>query len=258
MKRFVVAGNWKMHATVEEARNIAEDLTRGIEKSLAGSGSGTPTAVDVVVCPPYTALHAVLPVIAESPIALGAQNCHHLENGPYTGDVSAAMLADAGCSWVIVGHSERRTFHHEYDELIGEKALAALTHRLTPILCVGESLQQREEGRTTSVVTSQIERFVHAAGSGALAASVIAYEPIWAIGTGRAATPEQAEEVHLTIRTMCEETYGLSPTIVYGGSVTADNATDLFACPNIDGALVGGASLKADSFLAIVRAAASA
>jgi triosephosphate isomerase len=168
------------------------------------------------------------------------------------------MLIDAGCSFVIVGHSERRRDAGETDEVVAAKALAAETAGLTPILCIGETLEQRDRGETERVVIGQLERFVHAAGSGCLAGCVIAYEPVWAIGTGRSATPDQAQEVHSLVRMACEEEYGLSPVLLYGGSVSETNAADLFTMPDVDGALVGGASLKAQSFLAIVDAAVNA
>jgi triosephosphate isomerase len=240
VKRMLVVGNWKM--------NVGE---YGSLKPETGN------QVDVVICPPFTALQQVRAAIEPAGIGLGGQNCHHEASGAFTGEISASMLAEAGCTWVIVGHSERRRDAGETNTLIGAKALAALAAGLAPIVCIGESLEQRETGETMHVVTTQVQEFVKAAGTGALAASVLAYEPIWAIGTGRAATAEQAQEVHAMLRTLCEEQYGLSPTILYGGSVTPDNAAELFAKVDIDGALVGGASLRADSFLAIVNAAAT-
>lgn len=255
MKRLMVAGNWKMHTTVGPARTLAKELVRGLD---IRDRHGAEAMVDIVICPPFTSLLAVSEVVASSAIALGGQNCHSQQQGAHTGEISAQMLADVGCSYVILGHSERRKEFAETNETIANKALSAAASGLNVILCVGETLEQRDAGSTQEVVCTQIREFVQHAGSGCLAACTIAYEPIWAIGTGRAASPEQANEVHSQIRTMCEEDYGLSPMLLYGGSVTPDNAAQLFCMPDIDGALVGGASLKSSSFLGIIDAAISA
>ncbi len=253
MKRMMVAGNWKMFSTVNSATQLIEGIVGGLPSPVTERNGDSQT--DVVICPPYTVLGTAAHLLANSPIALGGQNCHHEQEGAFTGEVSAQMLTDIGCSYVILGHSERRRDYHESNSLIALKALAAVTAGLTPIVCVGESLEQRERGETADVVGTQLTEFVHGAGSGCLAASIIAYEPVWAIGTGKAATPEQAQEVHADIRRRCEEQYGLSPMILYGGSVNANNAQSLFQQVDIDGALVGGASLSVESFLAIIKAA---
>jgi len=211
----------------------------------------------VVVCPPAIALGTVRAALAQSDIMLGAQNMHQAESGAYTGEVSAAMLAALGCTHVILGHSERRALFGETDQIINSKIKAALLARLVPIFCVGEVLAERREGRAEEVVAAQVRGGLKGIGASDVLASVIAYEPVWAIGTGETATPAQADEMHAAIRRVLTELYGEnlsdSVSILYGGSVNDKNIDELIARPNIDGALVGGASLKAESFLRIMQ-----
>lgn len=257
MKQRIVAGNWKMHTR----RGEASDLVAGI---LHHVGQLTlPDSLDVVVCPPFVwieqtvaALHGARSMCPS--VHCGAQDCHEEISGAYTGDVSAQMIADIGCDYVIVGHSERRQYYGESNSRVARKLRAALAAGLRPIVCVGESADERTSGRTVDVVTQQINELVDGAGADALNASVIAYEPLWAIGTGVAASPEQAQEVHHTIRVRLTELSAPSTPILYGGSVNALNASAYFQCADIDGALVGGASLNADVFVSIVSAAVAA
>jgi triosephosphate isomerase len=247
----LVAGNWKMHGNrAEAARLVGELITRG-----AGRGED-----EVVVCPPFVYLADVRNQLDGSRIALGAQDVCAEEAGAHTGEVSAAMLADIGCRYVIVGHSERRALYGESDALVARKFVAAGRHALTPILCVGESLAERESDATRAVILRQLDAVLGLAGIGAFAAAVVAYEPVWAIGTGRTATPAQAQEVHALIRGRIGEkdaTIAASLRVLYGGSVKAGNAAELFTMPDVDGGLIGGASLKADEFASICAAAES-
>lgn len=252
MRTPVIAGNWKMNKTPAEAAELARVLVAEI---------GGVTGVERVLCPPFVALPAVAPLLAGTGIGLGAQNIHWEKSGAFTGEVSAPMLVGLA-QYVIIGHSERRQYFGETDETVNKKVKSALAHGLTPIICVGENLAENEAGQTGDVVT----RHVRSAYAGLSAAdalkTIIAYEPVWAIGTGRAATPEQANGVMgRYIRQLLAELYSVAVAealrIQYGGSVTAANAAALFAQPEIDGALVGGASLKAAEFTAIVRAAGS-
>lgn len=248
-RRLLVAGNWKMHGQ----RADAERLVGG----LIARGAGTGRA-EVVVCPPFVHLADAGRQLAGSGIALGAQDVCAEESGAHTGEVAASMLADVGCRYVIVGHSERRAMYGEDDALVARKFEAARRHGLVPILCVGETLAERDAGATERVVLRQLDAVLAAAGAGALAAAVVAYEPVWAIGTGRTATPEQAQQVHALIRGRIAEKDGriaASLRVLYGGSVKAGNALELFAMPDVDGGLVGGASLQAEEFVAICRAA---
>jgi len=219
------------------------------------------SGVDVAVCPPSVYLHDVGAAIRGSSIGLGAQNVNQAADGAFTGEISCGMLKDLGCSYVILGHSERRAIFGETDSMVNEKLKAVLKAGLTPIVCVGETLEQREAGKTQSVVQGQCIGSLAGLTGEEMAATVLAYEPVWAIGTGKTATPAQAEEVHADIRGLLTKQFGASVAekvvIQYGGSVKADNAMDLLSQPNIDGALVGGASLKSDSFLAIIRAASA-
>jgi triosephosphate isomerase len=244
-----IAGNWKMHGRAGEARALAA----GLKERLGGV-----TNVDVGIAPPFTALDTVHGEIAGTSILLGGQNLHEEPKGAFTGEISAAMLVEAGCQFVIVGHSERRQFFGETDAGVAKKLRAAAAAGLVPIVCVGETLAEREAGRTEAVVEGQIRGALTGLGDVA-PGLVVAYEPVWAIGTGRTATPEQAEEVHAKIRGWLREILGAeraeATRIQYGGSVKADNAKTLLSQPNIDGALVGGASLDAASFEAIVLAA---
>lgn len=247
-----VAGNWKMNSNRASAAELA--------RALAGH-LGRNEAVDVAVCPPAPFLLAVHEEIAGSLIALGAQNMYFEKSGAFTGEVSPAMLADCGCKYVILGHSERRAVFGEDDELVNRKVLAALAQGLHPILCVGETLAQREAGQTNQIVAAQLRAGLVGVRPEQMRDVTIAYEPVWAIGTGRVASPEQAEEVHAFLRQSLNDMYGadLAQTvrIQYGGSVKGDNAAGLLSQPNVDGALVGGASLKIEEFLEIVRAAAA-
>ena len=245
MRRKLVVGNWKMHGS----RPANAEL-------LAAIVGGRPYACDVAVCVPYPYLTETAASLAGSDVRWGAQDCSAHEQGAFTGEVSVPMLAEFGCRYVIVGHSERRAYHAESDLLVAQKAQAALGRGITPIVCVGETLEQREAGETDAVVKRQlaavIHQLAHCAGE-----IVVAYEPVWAIGTGRTATPEQAQAVHAVLRAQLQAATGHAARmrIVYGGSVKADNAKALFAMPDIDGGLIGGASLKAADFLAICRAA---
>ena len=251
MRTKIIAGNWKMNKTPAEAVALAQALVAEI-----GSVSG----VERVIVPPFVALAGVAPVLAGSGIGLGAQNLHWADSGAYTGEVSAPMLKGL-CQYVVIGHSERRQYFGETDESVNKKTRAALTHGLTPIVCVGETLAQYEAGETGAVVSGQVKAAFAEIPAADVLKTVIAYEPIWAIGTGRAATPEGANAVIADhIRAVIAGLYGADVAaalrIQYGGSVTAANAAELLAQPDIDGALVGGASLKAADFGVIVRAAA--
>jgi len=242
MRARLVAGNWKMHGS--RARNAA--LLDAILAQLGGA-AGAQSAV----CAPYPYLAQLAERLAGTPLAWGAQNVSEHAQGAYTGEVSAAMLAELGCRYVIVGHSERRQLYGETDATVAAKFAAASSAGLTPILCVGETLAEREAGTTEAIVARQLDAVVSRTGRRSLEAAVIAYEPVWAIGTGRTATPEQAQAVHAFVRRRA----GPAARLLYGGSVKAANARAIFAMPDVDGGLIGGASLQADEFVAIVRAA---
>jgi len=251
MRQRLVAGNWKMHGTRDGVKALIGELKAGIDRVKTAQ---------VAVCPPYVFLPEVRDMLQGSAIALGAQDVCQIDGeGAYTGEVSAAMLSEFDCRYVIVGHSERRHIYDESDTLVVEKFVAARRQGLTPILCVGETLDQRESDQTEKVIGDQLEAlFVLEHGADQLAHAVIAYEPVWAIGTGRTATPDQAQEVHAFIRRKVADynpAIAEQVAILYGGSVKAGNAADLFAMADIDGGLIGGASLKADEFLAICAAA---
>jgi triosephosphate isomerase len=246
----LIAGNWKMNLGQEEATKLINGIAEGI-KDIEG--------IDVLVAPPFTSLAAVKEAIGESPIFLAAQNMHWEKSGPFTGEISPQMLVEAGCSHVILGHSERRSLFKESNEMIDLKANAAIAAGLIPIICVGETLEERDSGNTFEVVKGQLAgslKTLTEAGE-MPKTTILAYEPVWAIGTGRTATPEQAQEIHHFIREWINEAFERdsadSTRILYGGSVKPDNAKDLMSRPDIDGALVGGASLKADSFMGIIR-----
>jgi triosephosphate isomerase len=243
-----MAGNWKMNKTVGEAL----DLVRELKASLSGV-----KAVEIAVAPPFTALYAIHKELEGSPIHLAAQNLYWEEKGAFTGEISPLMLKEIGCHYVILGHSERRQFFGETDETVNRRVKAALVQGLKVIFCIGEILKEREEGKTFSVIERQVEGGLKGLGDQEMKNMVVAYEPVWAIGTGKTATPEQAEEVHRFIRGKLEKLYSREVSeeirIQYGGSVTPENIRGLMNQPNIDGALVGGASLKADSFSKIVR-----
>ena len=247
MRKKLVAGNWKMHGSLAE--NAA--LLAALKPALAG--------IKAVVCVPFPFLAQAQAELTGSSIAWGAQNVSEQAKGAFTGEVSAAMLLEFGCTYVIVGHSERRSLYGESDALVASKYKAAQAAGLTPILCVGESLEERESGVTEAVVARQLDAVIDAAGVGSLAKAVIAYEPVWAIGTGKTASPEQAQAVHAFIRSkIAALDAGVADQLViqYGGSVKAANASELMAQPDIDGGLIGGASLVADEFVAICQAAA--
>jgi triosephosphate isomerase len=254
-RRRIVAGNWKMNLDHAAAVALTKDVA---------AGAASCTGVDLVLCPPAIYLEAVASALqladgsSPSGVTLGGQNLHDQPKGAFTGEIAPAMLVDVGCRWCIVGHSERRTLFGETDQIINTKAKAALAAGLTPIVCVGETLEEREQDRTAAVVTAQIDGSLAGFSAADLAGTVIAYEPVWAIGTGKVATPEQAQEVHALIRGllagMASPAVAADVTIQYGGSVKPDNAASLAAQPDIDGALVGGASLKADDFLGIAAA----
>ena len=247
MRPWMVAGNWKMHNTVKEAVTLALAVKQGSE----GVKGGT-----VVIAPVFTALASVSEAVKGSHVKLAAQNVFYEEKGAYTGEVAPAMLLDVGCEYVIIGHSERRKYFHETDESVNSKVKKALVTGLKPIVCVGETEEEREKGVTEFVVGSQIRKGLY--GVESLKNIVIAYEPVWAIGTGKNATPREAQEVHAFIRSLLKKTYGeeaAAVLVLYGGSVTKDNIGDLISMDDIDGALVGGASLKSDGFLGIIKAA---
>ncbi len=250
MRKPFIAGNWKMNML----RDSSLALVKGLIELLPASDQ-----VEVAVCPPSVYLSDVAQALKGTRIGLGAQNMYHEKEGAFTGELSGGMLKDIGCSHVILGHSERRQFFGETDKSVNQKTLAALAIGLTPIVCVGETLAEREADETTKVIDTQCRGSLAGLTPEQAAKIVIAYEPVWAIGTGKTATPAQAEEVHAHIRALLVQLFG-KPTadglrIQYGGSVKADNAAELLRQPNIDGALVGGASLKADGFAAIVKAA---
>lgn len=248
VRRPIIAGNWKMHKTVAEARKLGLDV-KNAAVNIA-------QRVDVVVCPPSSALLAVAEVLKGSDIKLGAQNCFWEDMGAYTGEISPVMLKDLGCAYVIVGHSERRTNFGETDQSVARKATALLRHGLSPIVCVGERLEERDSGKTKDVVRGQVLGSLAGIDAEGMLDTVVAYEPVWAIGTGRTATPDQAQEVHAFIRNILIDIHGLEVAlrvrIQYGGSVKPENIAVLMAQADIDGALVGGASLEASSFARIL------
>ncbi len=246
MPRRLVVGNWKMNGSGAANATLLAGL-RGVVSGLA----------EVAVCAPFVYLAEVREALGESPIVWGAQDCSAFESGAYTGEVSASMLAEFGCRYVLVGHSERRSYHRETDQQVADKAKAALGHGVTPIVCVGETLDERDGGRTDEVVKRQLSTVIHTLGA-CVGQIVVAYEPVWAIGTGRTASVAQAQAVHAVLRAQLHaavDAQAAGMRILYGGSMKADNAPALFAARDIDGGLIGGASLKADDFNAI-RAAA--
>jgi triosephosphate isomerase len=246
----MIAGNWKMHKTLTEAVSLAGGIREGVSEI---------EKTQVVLCPPFTALAAVAQVVGRSNVALGAQNVYWETEGAYTGEISPKFLVDVGCEWVIVGHSERRKYFGETDQSVNRRITAALNSQLDSIVCVGETLEQREQGITESVVETQVRGAFNGLGRQELGKLVVAYEPVWAIGTGKTASPDMANDVHIYIRKLIAELYdGESASamrVLYGGSVTPDNITSLIAMSDIDGALVGGASLKAPSFVDIAKRA---
>lgn len=252
-RRKIVAGNWKMNLDRAQGRALAKAVV---------DRRGEAAAAELVLCPPAVYLESVGATVAGSDVSLGGQNAHDRSGGAFTGEVAPAMLVDLGCRHVILGHSERRTLCGETDAIVNAKTKAALAAGLVPIVCVGETLEEREAGRTADVVATQVKGSLAGLSAADLEKVVVAYEPVWAIGTGKVATPEQAQEVHALIRGLlgglAAPAVAARVRIQYGGSVKPDNAADLAAQPDIDGALVGGASLKADDFLAIAAAFARA
>jgi len=247
MRRPILAANWKMQKTTGEAEAFVRTFL-----PLVKNASG----VDVVIAPPFTALERVAAALRGSEVALAAQNLNAEEEGAFTGEIAPRMLADLGCSYAIVGHSERRTLYGETNQGVAAKAAAVLAHQMRPIVCVGESLEQREGGQTSAVIGSQIDESLSGLPRARAAEIVVAYEPIWAIGTGRTATPEMAQEVHAMIRDQLRSRFGEAGAeirIQYGGSVKPENVRDLMGQADIDGALVGGASLDPESFAKIVH-----
>jgi triosephosphate isomerase len=249
MRKKVIAGNWKMNKDLTESQNLISKLASGL--------SGKQLNCDVIICPPFTSLSEANSLIKNTPVKLGAQNLYFQESGAYTGEISAKMLKSVGCEYVIVGHSERRTIFKEQDDLINEKIKAALGAGLKPIFCIGETLGEREKGIEKDILKTQLSGGLNEISIEQLKSIIIAYEPVWAIGTGKTATPAQAEEMHDFIRTYIKDDFtpesAENLTIQYGGSVKPENAKDLLNQKDIDGALVGGACLNADSFISIIE-----
>ena len=247
MRKHLIAGNWKMYKTPKQAKELAEELK---------SGLANVKDVDIVICPPFTALPTVAQVVRGSNIGLGAQNMHYETKGAFTGEISPEFLLELGCKYVILGHSERRQYFNETDELINKKLITALKINLYPIFCIGEKLSERESGKTFDIIKNQLALGLMKIREG-IDNIIIAYEPIWAIGTGKTATPKQAAEVHGFIRDWLKKDYNQTVAeekrIVYGGSVKPDNVDELMAEQDIDGALVGGASLEEQSFIRLVK-----
>ncbi len=249
MRKILIAGNWKMNGNSARSRELVTGILAGLSANAAA---------DVLVCPPFPYLASVAGQVAGTAVALGAQNLSEHAAGAHTGEVAADMLLDVGCRYVIVGHSERRTLYSESSEQVAAKTRAALVAGLVPIVCVGETLAERESGWTDAVITEQLDAVLAVCGVAALSKAVVAYEPVWAIGTGQVATPQQAQDVHAQIRDRFaseDETIAANLRLLYGGSMKGENAPGLLAMPDIDGGLIGGASLKAADFLAIVAAA---
>ncbi|MDE6757151.1 MAG: triose-phosphate isomerase, partial [Muribaculaceae bacterium] len=246
----IVAGNWKMNTTLAEGVGLAKDVNEALK--------GFTPNCDVVIAVPFTHLASVNAVIDSSKLGLGAENCADHKSGAYTGEVSAAMVASTGATYVILGHSERRQYYGETSEILKEKVALALENNLTPIFCIGEVLEERENGTYLDVVKKQIEEALFGMSAADFSKLILAYEPVWAIGTGKTATDDQAEEMHAFIRKVIADKYGNevaeNTSILYGGSCKPSNAPQLFAKPNVDGGLIGGASLDAESFMGIVKA----
>jgi len=250
MRKKVIAGNWKMNMNLHQSQKLVSEIINGLGKD---------SKAEVIVCPPFTSLSEVNSLVKGTRVKLGAQNMFYEENGAYTAEISADMLKSVGCEYVILGHSERRVIFNESNELINKKVKAALSKGLKPIFCIGELLEQRENGQTMNVISMQVEKGLEGITAEQMKNIIIAYEPVWAIGTGKTATPEQAQEVHFFIRELVAKKYSTSVAeniiIQYGGSVKPDNSSELLSQEDIDGALVGGACLKADSFLSIIASA---
>lgn len=250
MRKNIVAGNWKMNTTLAEGVGLAKDVNEALKNA-------TPKC-DVVICVPFTHLASVAAAIDTDKLGLGAENCADHVKGAYTGEVSAPMVASTGAKYVILGHSERRQYYGETSEILKEKVNLALAENLTPIFCIGEVLEQREDGTYNEVVTKQIEEALFDLSAEDFSKLILAYEPVWAIGTGKTATAEQAEDMHAHIRSVIAGKYGKevadNTSILYGGSCKPSNAAELFAKPDVDGGLIGGAALDAASFMGIVNA----
>lgn len=250
MRKKVIAGNWKMNMDLHQSQNLVSGIINGL---------GRDNKAEVIICPPFTSLSEVNSLLKGTQVKLGAQNMHFEDSGAYTGEISADMLKSVGCEFVILGHSERRVIFNEPDELINKKIRTALAKELKAIFCVGELLEQRESGETMQVVSGQVEKGLEGVSAEQMINIIIAYEPVWAIGTGKTATPQQAQEVHSAIRELVAKKFSASVAenliIQYGGSVKPENSGELLSQKDIDGALVGGACLKADSFLGIIASA---
>ena len=250
MRRKILAGNWKMHKTAAESAALAKEIVEALKAK--------PSASEVVICPTYVALDRVAAILAGSPVQLGAQDMHWDAQGAYTGKISADMLKAVGVSHVILGHSEQRAFFHETDETVNRKTRKALSEGLKPIVCVGETLAEREAEITEKVVETQLRGAYSGISASEASKTVVAYEPVWAIGTGRNATPQQAQDVHRFIRGLLASIYDRATAdsirIQYGGSMKPENARELLSQPDVDGGLIGGAALKSDSFLGIIAA----
>ncbi|MCP4652382.1 MAG: triose-phosphate isomerase [Candidatus Omnitrophica bacterium] len=248
MRKIMIAGNWKMYKTIGEASMLAEEL----KKELA-----TFIEADIVICPTFTALNTVYSIVEDTPIKLGAQNLFWESEGAYTGEISPVMIKACGCEYVIIGHSERRKYFNETNETVNKRIKAALGIGLNPIICVGETLQEREADKTKAIIEEQLTGGLEGLSNEDMANSIIAYEPVWAIGTGKTATPDQAQEIHAFIRGWIKEKFSTliseNLRILYGGSVKPENSKELMGQADIDGALVGGASLKEDSFAQIAK-----
>ena len=250
MRKNIVAGNWKMNKTLQEGIALAKELNEVLANEKPNC--------DVIICTPFIHLASVTPLVDPAKIGVGAENCADKESGAYTGEVSAAMVASTGAKYVILGHSERRAYYGETVAILEEKVKLALANGLTPIFCIGEVLEEREAGKHFEVVDAQIKGSLFDLSAEDFAKIVLAYEPVWAIGTGKTATSDQAEEIHAHIRATLAAKYGQeiadNCTILYGGSCNAGNAKELFAKPNVDGGLIGGASLAVDKFMPIIEA----
>ncbi len=250
MRKNIVAGNWKMNKTLQEGIALAKELNEVLANERPNC--------DVIICTPFIHLASVTPLVDSAKIGVGAENCADKESGAYTGEVSAAMVASTGAKYVILGHSERRAYYHETPEILKEKVRLALANGLTPIFCVGEVLEEREAGKQNEVVYGQLAGSLFDLSAEEFSRLIIAYEPVWAIGTGKTATAAQAQEIHAYIRSVIADKYGRdvadNTSILYGGSCKASNARELFANPDVDGGLIGGASLKAADFKGIIDA----
>jgi triosephosphate isomerase len=251
MRRKIIAGNWKMHKDLSESQNLISKLINELRNENVNC--------DIIICPPFTSLSEAAGLVKNTKLKLGAQNMHFEDKGAFTGEVSAAMLKSAGCEYVILGHSERRAIFGESDEMINKKIKKALDTGLKPIFCIGETLQQRESGIMNDILKHQVTEGLQHISKGEMEKVVLAYEPVWAIGTGVTATPQQAQEVHVFVRKLISSIFGEDTAenlvIQYGGSVKPDNAGELLSQSDIDGALVGGACLESDSFLKIIKSA---